>query len=262
MNGVDILKIKNIITSIVVVCVACVGFGIAYSFRQQKIKEFKKNSGYLPMSFTYTAHTGCVGTDDNSLESIEAGIANGAHIVEFDLNFTKSGEPVLSHDSPKGDEVTLDEAFKMISEYDDVKVNVDIKSTDNLPSVLPLAEKYGITDRIFFTGVTDDFLDAVRTYVKDIPYYLNVDVKSETTHNEEYLQTLVDKVKKSDAIGINFNKDNASAELVEAFHSNDLLVSIWTVDDEYNMARILSYKPDNITTRKPDKLKEMINELK
>ena len=263
MHGVDIMKIKNIIiTSVGIVCVACAGFAIAYTCRQEKIKDFKESIDRLPVNFTYTAHTGCMGTEDNSLESIEVGIANDAHIVEFDLNFNDSGEPVLSHDSPEGGEVTLDMAFKKISEFDDIKVNVDIKSTDNLPIVLPLAEKYGIADKIFFTGVTDEFLDAVRTYGNDIPYYLNVDVKPTVAHNEEYLQSLVDKVKNSGAIGINFNKNNASDELVEAFHSNGLLVSIWTVDDEYNMNRILSYKPDNITTRKPDKLREIINELK
>ena len=42
MIGVDILKIKNIIiTSIGIACVACAGFGVAYFFRQHKIKEFK-----------------------------------------------------------------------------------------------------------------------------------------------------------------------------------------------------------------------------
>ena len=247
------MKIKNIITkSFGIVCDAC---------RRHKIKDFKESIDYLPVNFTYTAHTGCMGTDNNSIDSIEYGVANGAHIVEFDLNFTKSGEPVLAHDSPKGGEVTLDEAFKKISEYDDIKANVDIKNTDNLPIVLQLAEKHGITDRIFFTGVTDEFLDAVQKFSNNVPYFLNVNVKSQNKHNDEYLLSLVNKVKQSGAVGINFNKNNASAELVESFHSNGLLVSIWTVDDEYNMARILSYKPDNITTRKPDKLKDLISEL-
>ena len=256
------MKFKSIlITSISVVCAACAGFGIAYSAKQNKIKEFKEQCYDLPINFSYTAHTGCMGTDDNSVSSIETGIANGADIVEFDLNFTNSGEPVLSHDAPKGNEVTLEEAFKKISEYNNIKVNVDIKNTDNLSIVLPLAEKYGIADRIFFTGVKDEFLDDVRAYGKNVPYYLNVDVKPAYKHNDEYLQSLVDKVRQSGAIGINFNKKNASADLVNAFHSKGLLVSIWTVDDEYNMYRILSYKPDNITTRNPDKLKAIISEL-
>ncbi len=246
------------------VCFIGIVFAVSvfFSVRQYKINQFKSVGGDLPVNFTYTAHTGCMGTEDNSLESIEAAIANGADIVEFDLNFTESGEPVLAHDTPKGGEVTLDEAFKKVSEYDDIMVNVDIKSIAALQKVRPLAEKYGIADRIFFTGVTDEFLNAVRTDGNGVPYYLNVDAKSPSKHSEEYLLSLVDKVKRSGAIGINFNKDNASAELVNVFHSNGLSVSIWTVDSEYDMYRILSFAPDNITTRKPDKLKEVIKEIK
>ena len=61
------------------------------------------------MKVMYTAHTGCMGTKANSIQSIEAGYKNGASIVEFDLNYDKNGEPVLSHDEPKGNEVTLDD---------------------------------------------------------------------------------------------------------------------------------------------------------
>ena len=234
------MKLKCIlITSISVVCAACAGLGIAYTVKQHKIKAFKEKCDVMPANFNFTAHTGCMGTDNNTISSIETGIASGADIIEFDLNFTNSGEPVLAHDTPKGNEVTLDEAFKKISEYDNIKVNVDIKNTDNLAIVLPLAEKYGIADRIFFTGVTDEFLDDVRKFGNNVPYYLNVSVKPAAQHNEEYLQSLVNKVKQSGAIGINFNKMNASADLVNVFHSNGLLVSIWTVDDEYNMNRIL-----------------------
>ncbi len=238
--------------------VAAVVTGCAFASRKHKLDEMKEEVISLPKSFVFTAHTGCMGTEDNSLESIEAAVANGADIVEFDLNFTASGEPVLAHDAPKGSEVTLDEAFKKVSEYDGIYVNVDIKSTAALEKVRPIAEKYGIFDRIFFTGVTDEFLNAVKSNGMDVPYYLNVDVESEAKHTEEYLISLVQKVKESGAIGINFNKNNASKALVDTFRANGLLVSIWTVNSEYDMYRIISYAPDNITTRNPDVLRSII----
>ena len=49
----------------------------------------------LPKDFTVTAHTGCMKTEENSLESFKAGIENGANIVEFDLYFTKKGEQTM-----------------------------------------------------------------------------------------------------------------------------------------------------------------------
>ena len=45
----------------------------------------KSTDFVLPESFTVTAHTGCEGTEDNSLESIRKAYENSADIVEFDL---------------------------------------------------------------------------------------------------------------------------------------------------------------------------------
>ena len=103
------MKKKRLLTAVLsLIGVAVLASGIFFSIRQYKINEFKKNGGDLPVNFTFTAHTGCMGTDDNSIQSIEVAVANGADIVEFDLNFTDDGEPVLAHDAPKGGEVTLD----------------------------------------------------------------------------------------------------------------------------------------------------------
>ena len=220
--------------------------------------ELKKMETNLPQNFTYTAHTGCVKTADNSLEAIEEGAKYGANIIEFDLNFLKDGTPVLSHDKPKGNEITLDEAFKKVSEYENLKVNVDVKNVKNLKSVYPLAQKYGLEDRIFYTGIDIDFLEAVKKDSPEVPYYLNVSVEKPRKQTPEYLQSLVKTVKDSGAVGINFNKDHATKELVDTFHENDLLVSIWTVNKKRKMYKILFLGPDNITTRRPDKLEEIL----
>ena len=220
--------------------------------------ELKKMKTNLPQNFTYTAHTGCVKTADNSLEAIEEGAKYGANIIEFDLNFLKDGTPVLSHDKPKGNEITLDEAFKKVSEYENLKVNVDVKNVKNLKSVYPLAQKYGLEDRIFYTGIDIDFLEAVKKDSPEVPYYLNVSVEKPRKQTPEYLQSLVKTVKDSGAVGINFNKDHATKELVDTFHENDLLVSIWTVNKKRKMFKILFLGPDNITTRRPDKLEEIL----
>lgn len=212
----------------------------------------------LPEKFTYTAHTGCVGTPDNSLESFEAAVKNGADVVEFDLNFTDDGSPVLSHDKPKGNEISLDEAFEKLSGYEGLLVNVDVKNTSNLAEVDRLAKKHGISDRIFYTGVTEEFLDAVRNDTPEISYYLNMNV--DARKDDAYINSLVEKVKESGAVGINFNKKNASKKLVDAFHKNGLLVSVWTANKESDMRRLLALAPDNITTRRPDMMAEIIKE--
>lgn len=197
-------------------------------------------------------------TQENTLAAIEAGAENGAQIVEFDLNFDENKRAVLSHDSPIGGEVTLDEAFRKVSEYEDLKVNVDLKSCAALDEIKAIAQQYGILDRIFFTGVNEEFLEIVRKADPGIPYYLNVNVDNKNKHNITYLESLAQKVQDCGAIGINLNKNQASAELSEVFHEKGLLVSVWTVDGKREMKKILSYLPDNITTRNPKRLHEMI----
>lgn len=225
--------------------------------KAHKIRVYKNNIKLLD-NFTITAHTGCMGTKENSLDSMKKGAENGAQIVEFDLYFTKDGEPVLSHDAPKGNEIPLSEAFAYLATLDGVRANVDVKTVDGIDKVYALAKEYNVEDRIFYTGVKDEYVEAVRNNSPEIEYYLNVSVSQSKNRDREYLQGLVEKVKNAGAIGINFNYKSASKELVEVFHENGLLVSIWTVDDEYNMYKILSFGPDNITTRHPDKLSKNI----
>ncbi len=223
-----------------------------------RFDRYKSSPLNLPKGFTVTAHTGCCATKENSLESINAAIINGADIAELDLNFTADGTAVLSHNEPVGDEVTLEDAFKKLSVYPDLRVNVDVKSTADLKSVKALAEKYSLLGRIFYTGIYEKDVEAVIRQTPDIPYYLNL--KSERPYSRVYINSLVERVKKSGAIGINLNKNGASKKLVDIFHKNGLLVSVWTADSEREMHRLLSYAPDNITTRRPDKLHTILKE--
>ncbi len=252
------MKRKVIIPIAIILTLAILSTIVFFGVRTMKLNEYKNTKLNLPEGFTITAHTGCMGTKENSLESIKMGIENGAQIIEFDLYFTEDGEPVLAHDEPVGDEVTLDEAFAYLRMFKDAKANVDIKTVDALEKVYPLAKENNVADRIFYTGVKDEFVDAVKKNSPEIQYYLNVDVDKSKNTDEEYLLSLVEKVKNAGAVGINFNYKSASKELVDIFHENNLLVSIWTVDSEYNMYKILSFGPDNITTRNPDKLAEII----
>ena len=225
-------------------------------------KNYENEKLNLPEGFTVTAHTGCMGTKENTLEAIETGAKSGANIIEFDLRTNKNGDLVLSHDEPTGEEKTLCEAFEFFKQFDGIKANVDIKATEALENVYPLAKECGVENRIFYTGVNDGFVEAVKTKSPEFSYFLNVKVNAFKKNNRKYLLSLVEKVKNAGAVGINFKYTSASKKLVEIFHENGLLVSIWTVNDEYNMHKILSFGPDNITTRKPDELTKIISQKK
>ncbi len=215
------------------------------------------NGNALPDGFTVTGHTGCMGTPDNSLEAIILAAENGVDIVEFDLRYNEKGEPVLSHDAPTGKVVTLDDAFATVKGLATIKANVDVKDTAYLEKVLPLAEKHGLNDLFFFTGIFETDVPAVKEKCPDVPYFLNAKVRK--WQSRRYLNSLVKKVKDCGAVGINFKYTHATKKLVDTFRENGLLVSVWTVNDEKSMRKILALSPDNITTRHPDKLLKLLS---
>ena len=195
-----------------------------------------------------TAHSGCLKLADNSLEAMAAGIAAGAEIVEFDLNYTADGTPVLSHDAPKKtDCVTLAQAFAFLAQQDGVRANVDVKSTEHLEKVPVLAAEARVTEKIFFTGVDDKMVPAVREKCPGVPYYLNTAVR-----RSDDVKALVKKTVALGAVGINLKWKDASPQLIGAFHEKGLPVSVWTVYRENDAIKMVRYGVDNITTRRPD----------
>lgn len=216
--------------------------------------------GYILNSYnnlTITAHTGCENTSDNSIESVIKAYECSADIFEADIRFDKNGTPILTHDEPVGGEMTLEDAFIKLAEYKNMRFNIDIKCTDNMKSIAALAKKHNVTDRIFYTGINDDFVAATKE-TPGIPYYLNCEIAPACEQDNEYISSLVNKVKSSGAIGINCNHSNVTKELVDAFHNAGLLVSVWTCNEKADMLRMLELRPDNITTRFPSVLKELI----
>lgn len=255
------LKIKRVFA-----VTGCTAFAVVLTvggIMAGEYSKMKKTAFTLPETFTVTAHTGCEGTEDNTLESIAAGINAGADVVEVDLHFLPDYTAVLCHDEPKEKLVSekmpsLESAFVMLARHS-VKMNIDVKSTAGISGVKALAEKYGVVEKIFFTGVEEKDIEAVRTGAPDVPYYLNMTVDKKKNTDSAYLSSLVKKVKDCGAVGINMKYTGCSAELVEAFRSEGLLVSLWTANSTKEMYRCLVCEPDNITTRKPGKLIQLSN---
>ena len=73
-----------------------------------------------------TAHSGCEGTQENSLTSIEKGIVLGADCVEIDIRSDAEGRLWLTHDLPESVSglVSLEEAFSLIQKSG-ISVNCD-----------------------------------------------------------------------------------------------------------------------------------------
>lgn len=223
------------------------------------ISYIKSKNINLPEKFTLTAHTGCEGTKDNSLEAIQKGYDSGADIVEFDVHFNSSGEPVLAHDYAADDSVKLKDAFELVAKCEGLRVNVDCKTTDNLKAIADIAEECGVKDRIFYTGIELKDVEAVKTQTPEVKYYLNMKINKFRKYDDEYIRSLADLVLNNGAVGLNIHYSNASKKMIDIFHQSELEVSLWTVNKEFDMHRVLALGCDNITTRQPSMLKEIIS---
>ena len=245
-------KCTKIILGTAAVAVAGIAVTAGY------ISYIKNKDVSLPEKFTVTAHTGCEGTADNSLEAIRKGFESGADIVEFDVHFNSSGEPVLAHDYAADDSVKLKDAFDLVAKCEGLRVNVDCKTVDNLKAIVNTAEECGVKDRIFYTGIEVKDVKTVKADTPEIKYYLNTSINISRKNDEHYIRSLVTLTKAVDAKGLNIHFSEASEKMIKIFHSEGLEVSLWTVNKELDMHRVLALGCDNITTRQPSKLIKII----
>lgn len=221
-------------------------------------KSKNKHNTVLPENFTITCHAGAFHTKANSLDSIRTAVDWGADIVEFDVSFRPDGTAVIIHNSsPSANQgVLLDDALKIVASVKNCKINLDIKSTANLPEVDRLVKKHNLFDRVFYTGVFEDWVETVRN-TSDIPYFLNHKITEEEAVNKKNALEIIEKTKNLGAVGINSHYKNSTAFFSDIAHKNGLLVSLWTVNKIGDMTKVIKMKPDNITTKKPNILKHI-----
>ncbi len=227
----------------------------------EEIRRIASGKTPLPEDFTYTAHSGCENTPDNSMESIEKAMALGVPVLEVDVSVRNDGTPVLLHAESAADDegLLLEDALRYIAEKSDtVQVNLDLKAFSNLPEITALIQKYNMQTRCFFTGVDSAHTQTVKIDAPGIPYYLNAELNRMRAEDEDYLLGLAREVQRSGAIGLNCHYKNARPKLMKLFHREGLKVSLWTVDNKLAMRMSLAMAPDNITTRCPILLSSLL----
>lgn len=219
-----------------------------------KNKEYlnSRSLADLPKAFTVTYHAGAMHTKPNSLDSIRKAIEYGAEILEFDVSFRPDGTAVIIHNSEPSQSqgILLKDALEIAAKDQKCRINLDIKSTKNLAEVDRLISLAGLNVRAFYTGVFDDWVEAVKSN-SAIPYYLNHKITPQEATDPAEAQAVADKAKLLGAMGINAHFGTASKMFVDKMHENGLLVSLWTVNNASDMVKVINLGPDNITTKKP-----------
>ena len=210
--------------------------------------------------FTITAHTGAYDTDDNTIESITTAIERGSKIIEIDIRQRPNGTLVMGHDIvvTNSDGVELSAAFEIIKDTD-VQLNLDVKEGRALSALHDLIVEYGLINQVFLTGIEENQANDVVEHCPEVAFYINNVPSRIKIFSEDYQQEIIEMLDATGAIGINCSYINASRTLSDLLHKNGYKLSVWTVDTTRQMKRALIIKPDNITTRKPDKLIKIID---
>lgn len=222
-------------------------------------KQYHSSALVLPQGFTITAHTGALHTRANTVHTLEKSIDAGVDIVEMDVAFRPDGTPVMKHASkPKAWQGTLlAKGLAAVAQDDLCQINLDLKADSNLTALDVLVQEHGLSERVFFTGVEKERVKTVQEQT-DIPYYLNIAPETKKKNDAQYAQSLADTILHYEAIGINCHYTHMSQTIVDVLHENGLLVSVYTVNEKADLYRMLSFGVDNITTKQPTRLMNII----
>lgn len=220
-----------------------------------------------------TAHSGCDGTDRDSIAAIEAGIALGADCVEIDVRPDESGALYLSHDARSGYKgaVRVEDALKRAAQAG-ICINCDLKQPEALYPLLSAAADHGLgRGQLILSGsVSCDLLAADASIARRAQIYLNIEEMLKCLPAgpaggysalpweqlrpryggllEEYKEWLADNAVRFGAAAINMPFEGVEQRLVEFFRSRGAELSVWTVNAEEDIARFVKAGVKNITT--------------
>lgn len=234
-----------------------------------------------------TAHTGCMNTPPNSIQSVLEGIKTGAEIIEVDVNVTKDGIAVLVHDdhvstpfgnkrvhdltfeelkglSGKGEIIRLEDVLPLIQEHHRV-VNLDVKADHAVEPMIRTVEKYGMRNDVIISGCEKERATYVKDHYRPYQVLLNASASLYASHGNNYelfvKQTCRDAVEAS-CCGININHRHCRESLVEYASLRCLPVLVWTVDDPQAMEQFLDLGVYSITSNEIQTLVHMRNHRK
>ena len=204
------------------------------------------------MKTLITAHSGCDGTPDNSMEFVAHALQCGADALEVDVRGKPDGTLYLSHDLTEDDCPLLIQTFQMLR-GGSVRINCDLKQPGLEESVLDLARSCGAADLLLFSGKVSVEKMAADPEIR-ARTLLNVrSIRPEEggPSIEEQLEGLRETCRACGASIINVDYDMCTDPILDWLREAGIGVSAWTVNDEAAARRLLDHGVYNITSRRP-----------
>jgi glycerophosphoryl diester phosphodiesterase len=216
--------------------------------------------GTLP---TVTAHAGSLQTPANSLESFKAALAFPVDYLEADVRFTPDNDAYLSHDPLplplQRTAMRLEELLKLVAPHGGVRLNLDMKELTGIKEMTELIKRSGMASRVLLTGIGRNAVSRVRGSVDGLPYLLNAHPNFWQRLTATGAAAFARTIRASGALGLNVHHPFITRRLSRSLSAAGLSVSVWTVDGEDEMRRMLRLPADNITTNRVDTLLALRN---
>lgn len=203
-----------------------------------------------------TAHSGCEGRPDNSLEYVRYALRCGADALEVDVHPKNSGF-YISHDPSDGAHPDLKEVFSLIR-GSGVKINCDLKHPGIEHAVLALAQTCGVDGQLIFSGsvsheAVQDPAIRRRTFwnIESAMPELYEQYEAGVPLTEEQFRAAAALYRHCGVQIANLYYVVCTQEHLALLRENGILVSVWTVNDAPCAQRFLDAGIYNITTRQP-----------
>ncbi|RKX73535.1 MAG: hypothetical protein DRP70_13195 [Spirochaetes bacterium] len=236
------------------------------------------------MHLLVTAHTGCNGTPQNTVESVLAGAEWGADLNEIDVRATSDGVPILWHEVtlhsrsgdsllvenltyaeilnlekkkeidfiyPQGRITRLEEVFDAVGSRD-IRLNLDLKDDKCIVPVAKLVKGRDLAERVIFSGCEKVRASYLKSNNSEFQVLLNAEERlfsRDSLTYPEKMRILCDAAVSAGCCGLNIRHDLCRPELVEYSYSRFLPVAVWTVEPEDGFEKYIDMGVASITTR-------------
>ena len=241
-----------------------------------------------------TAHSGCEGTETDSMESIDAALRCGADAVEVDVRMDRAGVLRISHNALSPEEYqkknTLREVFEKVNRTNLI-LNCDLKEQAVLYRTLEEAERFGFPkERLILSGCTGlEQLVRDPDLTRRSRVFLNIEevLKFVYLHREQelnmdrvmlllsdpwvvlkenggeirevWIEDTVRCYQMLRAEAANLPKWLLGSKLVSALSEAGIALSVWTVNEIELVRACLDTEVRNITTRNVDLAVKIVN---
>ena len=206
-----------------------------------------------------TSHTGADGTPDNSLEYVRYALTTNADTLEVDIRPIEDGTLAISHDEAGLDAAPLAEVFALVAAHPSMKVNCDLKIAGLEEQVFRLADAYGLSGRLIYSGTVDAGLYSRSELLRgNVEVYLNVEEYVPDLYRNyrdipdfelQVAARMTEVCHANDIRMINIHQWLVTRRLIEVLAKEGIGVSAWTVNEPAELEWFLRRGVANITTR-------------